>query len=167
MKNMDVKLRQRILPFLVQGETYTAILAGASGSPLYIRTLTNPNTGQPFKDLFAWNHGVAKWYVRYRIYNVFTTKYKISWATYNNRFNNTLNQRLAIGSSFSTTFPYKNIPYNVYNEETLGEYPVTTYGNGYLDLYLVSADMAPSSSNMNQTALFLDYIKLEPVIKID
>jgi hypothetical protein len=163
MNDMDVKLRQRILPYLVQGEAYSGW--SGSSSPLFIRTLVNPGNNQTFKDLYVYNHSTNKWYVRYRINNVFTTKYKVYWATYNNRHNNTLNQRLAIGSLVSTTFPYKNVPYNIYNEEYLGEYPVTTYGNGYLDLYLVSADIAPSSSNANQNAMFLDYIRLEPVIQ--
>jgi uncharacterized surface protein with fasciclin (FAS1) repeats len=164
MNDMNVKLRQRIMPYLVQGENYSGTSNG-SGSPLFVRTLVNPNNGQTFKDLFVYSHGVNKWYVRYRIYGVFTTKYKVYWATYNNRFNNTLNQRLAIGTSTFASFPYRNVVYNVYNEEYLGDYPVTTYGNGYLDLYLVSADIAPSSSNMNQNAMFLDYIRLEPVIQ--
>ncbi|OQP62791.1 hypothetical protein A3860_26110 [Niastella vici] len=164
MGDMDVKLRQRIRPYVVQGESYSGTSNGST-SPIYLRTLINPNNNQPFSDLFAYSHGVNKWYVRYRIYNVFTTKYKVYWTTYNNRFNNTLNQRLAIGTSTNTTFPYRNVAYNVYNEEYLGDYTVSTYGNGYLDLYLVSADIAPSSSNMNQNALFLDYIRLEPVIQ--
>ena len=103
--------------------------------------------------------------MRYRIYNVFTTSYKVYWATYNNRYNNTLNQRLAIGSPASTTFPYRNVPYDVYDEVYLGDYTVSTYDKGYLDLYLVSADIAPNSSNYNQNAMFLDYIRLEPVIQ--
>jgi uncharacterized surface protein with fasciclin (FAS1) repeats len=164
MNDMDVKLRQRILPYLVQGESYNGWSSGVS-TPLFIRSLINPNNNQPFKDLYVYNHGTNKWYVRYRINNVFTTKYKIYWATFNNRHNNALNQRLAVGSSASATFPYKNVPYNVYNEEYLGEYTVNTYGFGYLDLYLVSADIAPSSSNANQNAMFLDYIRLEPVIQ--
>jgi hypothetical protein len=164
MNDMNVKLRQRILPYLVQGENYSGTSNG-SFSPIYLRSLINPNNSQPFKDLYAYSHGVAKWHVRYRVFNFYTTRYKVYWATYNNRWNNTLSQRLAIMSPDSTTFPYKNIPYNVYNEEYLGEFKVTKFG--YLDLYLVSANIAPSSSNMNQTALFLDYIRLEPVIKID
>ena len=166
MADMDVKLRQRIRPFLVQGESNIVSTTNGSGTPLYFRTLINPNNGQQFSDLFVYSHGVNKWAVQYRIYNVFTTKYKVYWATYNNRFNNTLNQRLAIGTLTNTTFPYRNVAYNVYNEEYLGDYTVTTYDNGgYLDLYLISADIAPSSSNLNQNAMFLDYIRLEPVIQ--
>ncbi len=164
MNQMDVKLRQRVLPFVVQGESYVGTSNG-SGNPLFVRTLVNPNNGQTFKDLFVYNHGVNKWWVRYRIYNVFTTKYKVYWATYNNRFNNTLNQRLAVGAADFATFPYRNVAYNVYNEEYLGDYTVSTYGKGYLDLFLVSADIAPSSSNQNQNAMFLDYVRLEPVIQ--
>ncbi len=164
MNDMDVQLRQRILPFTVQGEQYFGT-SNNSLSPLFTRTLVNPNNGQQFKDLFVFNHSTNKWHVRYRIYNVFTTSYKVYWATYNNRYNNTLNQRLAIGSPASTTFPYRNVPYDVYDEVYLGDYTVSTYDKGYLDLYLVSADIAPNSSNYNQNAMFLDYIRLEPVIQ--
>jgi hypothetical protein len=161
---MNVQLRQRITPITIQGENYVGT-SNASYSPIYLRTLINPNNGQTFKDLYAYNHGVAKWNVRYRIYNLLTTKYKVYWATYNNRWNNTLNQRLAMGTPDNATFAYRNVPYNIYEEAYLGDYTVTTYGNGSLDLYLVSADIAPSSSNQNQSALFLDYIRLEPVIQ--
>jgi hypothetical protein len=162
MKALEVTLRQRFKPYLIQGELWSGTSNGST-SPLYIRTLINPINGQPFKDLYAYSHGAAKWHVRYRIRNVPTTKYKVYWATYNNRWNNTLNQRLSIGTPDNGT--YRNVPYNMYNEEYLGDYTVNSYGNGILDLYLVSADLAPSSSNMNQTALFLDYIRLEPVIQ--
>jgi len=162
MNEMDVKLRQRILPFLIQGETPSGTSNG-SFSPIYLRSLINPNNGEPFKDLYAYSHGVAKWHVRYRIYDVATTRYKVYWATYNNRWNNTVNQRLAIGTPDKPFFSYRNVPYNTYSEQYLGDFTVDKFG--YLDLYLVSADMAPSSSNMNQTALFLDYIRLEPVIQ--
>jgi len=164
MNDMNVQLRQRFPPFIVQGENYMGTING-SYSPIYLRTLINPNNGQTFRDLYAYNHGVNKWYVRYRLYNVPTTKYRVYWTTYNNRWNNTLNQRLAMGTPDNATFAYRNVPYNVYNEEYLGDYTVTSYGNGYLDLFLVSADIAPSSSNQNQSALFLDYIRLEPVLK--
>ena len=70
-----------------------------------------------------------------------------------------------MGAPDFATFAYRNVAYNVYNEEYLGDYTITSYGKGYLDLYLVSADIAPSSSNQNQNAMFLDYIRLEPVIQ--
>jgi hypothetical protein len=165
MSDMNVLLRQRILPFTIQGEAYSGTSNGSLG-PLLTRTLVNPNNGQKFSDLYVFNHNVNKWHVRYRIYNVLTTQYKVFWATYNNRYNNTLNQRLAMGSPTNATFAYRNVPYNVYEEVYLGDYTVSTYNNsdrGLLDLYLVSADIAPSSSNYNQNAMFLDYIRLEPV----
>jgi hypothetical protein len=164
MNDMNVQLSQRFLPLTVQGENPSGSLTGSS-TPIYYRTLINPNNGQTFRDLYAYSHGVNKWYVRYRLFNVPTTKYRVYWATYNNRWNNTLNQRLAMGTPDNATFAYRNVPYNIYNEEYLGDYPVTSYGNGNLDLFLVSADIAPSSSNQNQSALFLDYIRLEPVLK--
>ena len=162
MKALDVKLRQRFKPYIIQGELWSGT-SNNSSSPIYVRTLINPISGQAFKDLYAYSHGAAKWHVRYRIRNVPTTTYKVYWTTFNNRWNNTLNQRLAIGNPDNGT--YRNVPYNIYNEEYQGDYKVDTYGNGILDLYLVSANLAPSSSNMNQTALFLDYIRLEPVIQ--
>jgi hypothetical protein len=167
MSDMNVLLRQRILPITIQGEAYSGTSNG-SLSPLLTRTMINPNNGQQFSDLFVFNHNVNKWHVRYRIYNVLTTKYRVYWATYNNRYNNVVNQRLAMGSPTSATFAYRPVPYNVYEEVYLGDYTVSTYNNsdkGLLDLYLVSADIAPSSSNYNQNAMFLDYIRLEPVIE--
>lgn len=164
MGDMNIPVNQRIRPFVIQGEAYLGTSNG-SRTPVYLRTLINPNTGQPFSDLYAYNHGVNKWYVRYQIHDVYTAKYRVYWATYNNRWNNTLNQRLAMGTPDNATFAYRNVPYNVYNEDYLGDYTVSGYTNGYLDLYLVSADIAPSSSNQNQNSLFLDYIRLEPVVQ--
>jgi hypothetical protein len=164
MGDMNVPVSQRVRPFVIQGETYLSTSNG-SRTPIYLRTLINPNNGKTFSDLYAYNHGVNKWYVRYQIHDVFTTKYKVYWATYNNRWNNVLNQRLAMGTADNTTFAYRPVPYNVYNEEYVGDYTVTGYTTGYLDLYLVSADIAPSSSNQNQNSLFLDYIRLEPVVQ--
>jgi hypothetical protein len=166
MSDMDVLLRQRIKPIIIQGEAYNGTSNG-SLSPLLTRTMINPNNGQQFSDLFVFNHNVNKWHVRYRILNVLTTKYRVYWATYNNRYNNVVNQRLAMGSPTSATFAYRPVPYNVYEEVYLGDYTVPTYNSdrGLLDLYLVSADIAPSSSNYNQNAMFLDYIRLEPVIE--
>jgi hypothetical protein len=164
MGDMNVPVSQRIRPFVIQGETYLNTSNG-SRTPVYLRTLINPNNGQTFSDLYAYNHGVNKWNVHYQIHDVFTTKYRVYWATYNNRWNNVLNQRLAMGTADNATFPYRAVPYNVYNEEYVGDYTVTGYTNGYLDLYLVSADIAPSSSNQNQNSLFLDYIRLEPVVQ--
>ncbi|MBO9203789.1 MULTISPECIES: fasciclin domain-containing protein [Niastella] len=165
MNDMNVALRQRFPPLIIQGESYVGT-SNNSSSPIYLRSLINPNDGQLFKDLYVYSPGVAKWNVRYRLYNVPTTKYRVYWATYNNRWNNTLNQRLAMGTADNTTsFPYRSIPYNVYKVDSLGEYPVTSFGNGNLDIFLVNADLAPSSSNQSQTAMFLDYIRLEPVYK--
>jgi hypothetical protein len=164
MNDMNVELRQRLLPFSIQGENYNGTSNGA-GSPLLTRTLVNPNTGQQFKDLYVFNHNTNKWYVWYRINDVPTTKYKVYWATYNNRYNNTLNQRLAMASPINATFAYRNVPYNVYEEIYLGDYTIDNYDRNGLYLFLVSADIAPSSSNYNQNAMFLDYIRLEPVIQ--
>lgn len=162
---MNVPLKNKFRPYVVQSENWAGVNASISGNVLQYRTLLNPNTGAEFKDLFVYNHQTNKFYVRYRIRDVPTVTYKVYWATYNNRYNNVLNQRLAIGSSAATNFPYRPIPYNVYNEEYLGDYPVMTYGRGYLDLYLVSADVAPSSSNQSSNSMFLDYIRLEPIIQ--
>lgn len=164
LSDMNVSVPARIRPFVVQGENYAGTSNG-SRSPIYLRTLINPNNGQTFSDLYVYNHGVNKWYVRYQLRDVYSTKYRVYYATYNNRWNNTLNQRLALGTADDKTFAYRNVPYNVYTEDYIGDYTVPGYTNGLLDIYLISADIAPSSSNQNQNSLFLDYIRLEPVVQ--
>ena len=164
LNDMNVSVPARIRPFWVQGENYAGTSNG-SRSPIYLRTLINPNNGQTFSDLYVYNHGVNKWYVRYQLRDVYSTKYRVYYATYNNRWNNTLNQRLALGTVDDKTFAYRNVPYNVYTEDYIGDYTVPGYTNGLLDIYLISADIAPSSSNQNQNSLFLDYIRLEPVVQ--
>ncbi|MFT3827232.1 MAG: fasciclin domain-containing protein [Chitinophagaceae bacterium] len=164
MNEMNVALKAKLPQFVIQGEN-PSFYSNSVGNWIFYRTLVNPNTGKTFSDLFVYDHRINKFYVGYRISGVYTVKYKVYWVVANNnRFTNTFSQRLAIGTSTNTTFAYSTISPNVYDELYLGEYTVSSYGSGNLSLYLISADIAPTTSNQSSNSLFLDYVRLEPVI---
>jgi hypothetical protein len=163
---MNYELKDKLPDLIIQGENPYSISKSMPAGILMTRTLVNPNTGNQFKDLFVYGHQTNLFNVGYRVKNVYTTKYKIYWvAVNNNRFTNTFQQRLAIGSATNGTFPYVTVQVNNYDEVYLGDYEVTNYGNGNMYLYLVSANVTISSSNQNTNSLFLDYIRLEPILQ--
>jgi uncharacterized surface protein with fasciclin (FAS1) repeats len=170
MSEMKYELKDKLPPIIIQGENPYNISKSMPAGVLMVRTLVNPKTGIQFKDLFVYGHQTNQFNVGYRAKNVYTTKYKVSWVVVNNhRFSNTFQQRLAIGSPTNATFPYVTIGTEPVYDEVLmpgtGEYEVTNYGNGNLYLYLVSANVTINSTNQSTNSLFLDYIKLEPILQ--
>jgi uncharacterized surface protein with fasciclin (FAS1) repeats len=166
MSEMNFQLKDKLPDLIIQGEQPYNISHSMPAGILMARTLVNPNTGLQFKDLFVYGHQTNQFNVGYRVKNVYTTKYKVYWvAVNNNRFTNPFKQRLAISSATNATFPYVTINPNVYDEVYLGEYEVTNYGSGNLMLYLVSDNVTISSTNQNTNSLFLDYIRMEPIIQ--
>jgi uncharacterized surface protein with fasciclin (FAS1) repeats len=165
MSEMDFQLKDKLPDLIIQGEQPNTISHSMPAGILMTRTLVNPNTGLQFKDLFVYGHQTNQFNVGYRVKNVYTTKYKVYWVVVNNnRFTNTFSQRLAIGSATNTTFPYLTVNPDVYDEVYLGDYEVTNYGNGNLWLYLVSANVTINSTNQSTNSLFLDYIRMEPIL---
>jgi uncharacterized surface protein with fasciclin (FAS1) repeats len=170
MSEMNYELKDKFPPIIIQGENPYSISKSMPAGVLMVRTLVNPKTGMQFRDLFVYGHQTNQFNVGYRAKNVYTTKYKVSWVVVNNyRFSNTFQQRLAIGSPTNATFPYVTIGTEPVYDEVLmpgtGEYEVTNYGNGNLYLYLVSANVTINSTNQSSNSLFLDYIKLEPILQ--
>lgn len=175
--SFDVK--EKIPSVVVQGENYLGFFdaAGTSVTPrqnnvsaIFIRSRVNPNNGQPFTDMFAYNHGISQLNAQYRVSNLPSVKYKVYWVAVNDtliydRTNRvdplTFNQRLAMGTrgaNFLPTTPAAGMAVtpNNYNEVYLGDYIQSSYGT--LDMFLTAAN---STSN-TQNRLNLDYIKLVP-----
>jgi uncharacterized surface protein with fasciclin (FAS1) repeats len=175
--NFDVK--EKIPTVVVQGENYLGFFdaAGTAITPrqnnvsaIFIRPRVNPNNGEPFTDMFAYNHGISQLNAQYTVNNLPSVKYKVYWVAVNdtliydrtNRVNPvTFNQRLAMGkrgANFLPTTPSAGMAVtpNNYNEVYLGDYVQSEYGT--LDMFLTAAN---STSN-TQNRLNLDYIKLVP-----
>jgi len=175
--NFDPK--EKIPSFVVQGENYRGFF-DAAGTPvtprqnnvsaIFIRSRINPTTGQPFTDMFAYNHGIAQLNAQYRVTNLPSVKYKVYWVAVNDtlvydRTNRvdpvTFSQRLAMGTRGANFLPVTPatgmaVTPNSYNEVYLGDYVQSAYGT--LDMFLTAAN---STSN-TQNRLNLDYIKLVP-----
>lgn len=163
MNAMPVTLESKFPDFIIQGENYTSARVMPSSS-IFTRTVVDTSTGGTFKDVFVYKHQINQFYLLYRQSNVYTTTYKVYWRAVNNTtlLADPYVQRLAMGRFENTTFAYTNVPANNYKEVYLGEYPVTVYGNGQLNMFLISANITPTGSNQNLNALLLDYIRLVP-----
>jgi uncharacterized surface protein with fasciclin (FAS1) repeats len=144
----------KIPPIVIQGEYPSALSSYSTGNAVSYRYVTNPNTHQPFRDLYVFNVG-GLFYARYHVNNVYSTKFHVYWVAPNDLQTTTFSQRIAIDSS-ATTFPYIVVPLLNYNEVYLGDYTTTTYGAH--DIYLINSNSTTSGVN----TLDLDYVKLVP-----
>jgi len=164
LNEMNIPITNSVRPIVIEGENPSGFSADRPAAIKY-RIRVNPNTGQTFRDLMAYDHQVTLFNVRYRATNVLSCKYKVYWVAANDYIAANFNQRLAMGSTASATFPYVTVTPNNYNEVYLGDYTISNYGNGILDMYLVCNTTVATSTNKDVIPLFLDYIRLEPVIE--
>ena len=156
MDKLDVAPASKFKTYLIQGENYTATSLNRR-SNTYFREKNNPVTGLDYRDVLVLNHGVALFNIRYEITEMPSIKYKAYWVAVNDFQTATFSQRLSIGSTSATTFPYTVVPVNNYNEVYLGEFTNTEYRSIY-NVYLVAANSTTQAVN----PLVLDYIKLVP-----
>jgi hypothetical protein len=154
LNHISVPAGDRIPPIVIQGATPTALSSYSTGNAVSYRYVTNPNTNQPFRDIYVFNVG-GSFYVRYHVNNVYSTRYHVYWVAPNDLQTTTFSQRIAMDSS-ATTFPYVVVPLKNYNEIYLGDYTTTTYGAH--DVYLINTNSATSGVN----TLDLEYVKLVP-----
>lgn len=164
LNDMNIKLQHIILPITFEGENPASFSADRPAALKY-RIRNNPLTGKQFTDLFVYDHQVTLFNVRYRVSNVYSCKYKVYWVAANDVFNANFNQRLTVGSTTATTFPYVTVLPNVFSEVYLGEFTVNNYTNGTQDFFLICNTTAATSSNKDVIPLLLDYVRLEPVIE--
>lgn len=149
----------KIAPILIQGENVNSgSYSKDPGSALSIRQLMNPLTNLLFRDVYVFNIG-GVFTIRYRVNNVYSTRYHVYWVAVNNLQTTAFSQRIAMDSSL-TTFPYVSVPVvtapSNYAEVYLGDYTTTTWGSHYV--YLINTNSATSGVN----TLDLDYVKLVP-----
>ena len=171
MKKVEVKVTNRLVTTIIQGENNTGYYGFRSRmlyrdkkgplSPLYPDGLYN--------DLMVELPNLAQFTLFYRANDMFSTKYKISWRAINDRTANLFEQKLAIGGiinpnatgfpveNITKTFPLVIVPLNNYEEVEIGEFEYTTAGYSGL-ISLIGGTKATS-------ALTLDYLKFEPQVK--
>lgn len=173
--NFDVK--DKIPTVIVQGENYRAFFDanGNAVSPrqnntsaVFVRSRVNPTNGQPFTDMFTYNHGISALSAQYQVNRLPSVKYKVYWVAVNDtlyvngRINPvTFNQRLAMGVRGTNYLPSTPatgmaVTPNNYNEVYLGDYTQQAYGT--LNMFLT----ANATTGTGTNSLNADYIKLVP-----
>lgn len=160
MKKLTVLPKHKFKQYVIQGENYD-FSRQDKRSVTYLRDKFNPVTNSDFTDVLVFNHGVAQFYLGYRLRNVPNLKFKAYWVALHDNINSntgTFQQLLGIGSFASTTLPYITVQPNNYNEVYLGEFTITSF-RPLLEVYLTAAN----STNADASKITVDYIRLEPV----
>jgi hypothetical protein len=135
MSSMNFKLEEKIPPIVVQGETPTAVLGNANRNNIQFRTKRD-NNGVLYSDIqFSGANLPASYYARYKLSNLYTCQYKVTWRAINDFAYATatnLSQRLgfsqlgyifvpATGTAYSAQvqFPYTTVTPQNYAEVQL------------------------------------------------
>jgi uncharacterized surface protein with fasciclin (FAS1) repeats len=170
MKKVDVTLKKRLVPTIIQGENNTGYFNG-SRSKISYRDKKEPNP--PFGlyyDIVVPNPGSASFTLNYNAKDLYSTTYKVSWRAINDFQTTAFQQQLRIGGKITTVgttntitdvikyFPLTNVQVNYYQEvELAGDFKLDQAGN--IDLISLVANTATTSP------LSLDYLKFVPVVK--
>jgi len=159
MNKVDFKLKYKIPPIMIEGENASGFSRTDIPERIHRRYRTWASN---LLDIRVRDHGTASFNIRYRVSNLYSTKYKIYWRAVNDFIATPFDQKLALKNPTATTFPYKTVPPATDPQNTgevlIGEYTANRYG--YIDLYLVAAN----STNNTLNPLVLDYLKLVPVL---
>lgn len=168
MKKVDVSLSKRILTTKIEGEKNSGYIG--TRTPILYRDKIDP-AGVLFNDVMVQTPARAKFTLLYYAKDImYSTKYRVSWRAVNDK-SGTFQQQLAIGGTVdltanpvavvnipaATLFPLRTIPANNYTDVFIGEFTMTYAGNR--DLISLIGGTATTS------ALTLDYLKFEPVLK--
>jgi len=156
MSALDVAPASKFKPYLIEAENYTETSVNRR-SNTYFRERNNPVTGKDFTDVLVFNHGVARFNIRYEIKEVPSIKYKAYWVAVNDFQAASFTQALGIGSAFSATLPYITVNANVFDEIYLGEFTMAQY-MPLFNIYLTTFNSTTQALN----PLVCDYIRLEP-----
>jgi hypothetical protein len=172
MSGVNFSAKNKIPTVIIQGENPLAFFrpdgtfVDVRGTTFY-RVRTHPVSGQFFNDIFIYNHAVSALNILYQARNLPSVKYKVYWVAVNdtiqvssNRINPVaFNQKLVMGTRTATTFAYRSVAINQFNEVYLGDYTQTSYNT--LNMFLTAA----ASTTAGVNSLTLDYIKLVPDIQ--
>lgn len=161
MRKVQVLPKDKFKQIVIQGENYNFSRADKRNNT-YFRNKFNPVTNQDFTDVLVFGHGIAQFYLGYRLRNIPSIKYKAYWVALHDNINNntgTYKQLLGIGTPTATTLPYITVQPNNYNEVYLGEFTLPAF-RPVLDIHLT----ADNSTNSDASKITVDYIRLEPVV---
>ncbi|PJJ10480.1 putative surface protein with fasciclin (FAS1) repeats [Flavobacterium sp. 1] len=168
MKKVDVKLSDRLVPTVIQGEAYTGYGNGSRSSFSY-REIIDPTTQLPFNDIIAPAPGSAQFYMTYAAKDMYSTTYKVYWRAINDQLTVPISQRLIVGGKWQLVgtanmltnplkdFGYKDVLVKDYNPFLLGSFDITQSGN--IDLITLWA------GTVAKNPLTIDYLKFVPDVK--
>ncbi len=161
MRKVAVLPKHKFQQYIIQGEHYSFARADRRNNT-YFRDKFNPVTAADFRDVLVFGHGLAQFYLGYRLQNVPSLKFKAYWVAVHDNINSntgTFRQLLGIGTPLSTSLPYTTVAVNNFNEVYLGEFTLATY-SPFLNVHLT----ADNSTNNDANKITVDYIRLEPVL---
>ena len=92
MNKIDVQPNSKFKPIIIEGENYAATSHDRRNNT-YFRDRFNPVTGQDFRDVLVFSHGVALFNIRYDIKEVPSIRYKAYWVALNDFQTATHNQK--------------------------------------------------------------------------
>lgn len=160
LNSLDVRLRDKFKSIVIQAENYTSVSANRTAQ-VFIRDKRDSATGGVFRDLMAYNHGLALFNFRYRLTEIPSLKYRAYWMALNDNINGMtapFSQKIGVDSINSPTPAYSVVQLNTYAEQFAGEFTLTQY-RPVFNLYLVAANNTTANTN----AIVCNYIRLEPV----
>jgi len=172
MKKVDVPMDKRLVPIVIQGESFDSRINMNNSLASITRDFFLPSA-ENIKDVFVLNPGFALPALVYqnKLKDLYSTTYRVHWRAINNR-TTVFSQRVTIGGSYvlsgtiiSLTNPLKAlnltpVPINNFNEVLVGDFTPLRSGN-ILNLSLVGANTATNGLN----SLTLDYLRIVPVVK--
>lgn len=171
MKRVDVPMAKRLVPIVIEGESYNLRYNIASGATA-IRDFF-VTSGENIKDVFVLNPGAALPRLLYqnKLKDLYSTTYKVHWRAINNK-TTVFSQAVQIGGSYVLdgavtnyvnplkTLAYTPVQINNFGEVLVGDFTPLRAGD-ILNLTLLGANSATNGVN----SLTLDYLKIVPVVK--
>ncbi len=160
MNRLEVPLQHKFREIIIEAENYTS----ASHNRLtntFIRDKRDSATGNIFRDILVYNHGVAMFNLRYRLTDIPAGKYRAYWMALHDNINNmttTFNQKIGVDSANSPLPAYVPVPLNTYAEQLAGEFTLTSY-RPVFNLFLTAANSTTATAN----PIVCNYIRLVPV----
>lgn len=172
MKRVDVPMAKRLMPIVIEGESFDLRINMSNSIASITRDFFLPST-ENIKDVFVLNPGSALPRLLYtnRLKDLYSTTYRVHWRAINNK-TTAFSQTVVVGGSYVVTgttiditnplktLAYRPVPINDFNEVLVGDFTPTRSGD-ILNIALLGANSATNGVN----SLTLDYLKIVPVVK--
>lgn len=158
MKKMDVPLKDRLVPTIIQGEKNPGFFPSDLRGKMMYRDLKDPG-GVSFNDLYVKNTKVSNAFLLYLATDIYSMKYRVYWRAINNQ-STIFQQRVGVfNNNIVEYLPYIPVAVNFYEEVYIGDFDIKQSGD--LITYLSANPTTADGTN----SLTLDYLKFIPDVK--